>query len=80
MGLKIKQCKSKELSTLNPEWYDVIILIDDAGQGYRVMKNKYIEYDDFESYHISKLMDYMVECHSVYNEIYGIELPTQGYI
>lgn len=80
MSIKIKRDTLRNLSKINPADYDVIIAIVNDGRNYQVMKNKYIEYNTMDIFHINDLMDYTVECHKVYNEIYGNELPTKGFI
>lgn len=82
--LRIKRDYLEKLKDINPLDYDVIIAIIDGGQNYRVMKNTYIEYDDFDYFHISELMDYMVECNRVYSMANGrvnnVTYPTGGFV
>ena len=71
MSLRLIQKKASDLLDINPQDYDVILSIIEDGQEYRVLKNTYIEYDDFVSYPISEMMKYVMSCYDSYDQVHG---------
>lgn len=64
--LRLRTVSPEGFETVDPEIWDVVLVV--SYDGFRIAKNKIMEFEAKEHHPLHELSDYAVECHKVFNQ------------